>query len=97
MAKRELNLQYFEAITASRGECVARMAKRMPPPIPFDQKFICTNNPIGARITYGDDGSPVVANHTLVAIASWNTEYLRGPDFFTNIFVNMNFINVHVN
>lgn len=97
IAKRELNLQYFETVTIDRSECENRMIEKFYPPVPPAEKFICTKNPVGVGICFSDDGSPMVADNKLVGIASWNVECSRGPDVFTNVFTHLNFIKSHMN
>lgn len=55
--------------------------------------IICTSNDEGHGFSFGDYGSPLVSNNTLIGIASWNLGFESGlPDVYTKIYPHMKWI-----
>lgn len=58
-----------------------------------DSKKFCTANPKGEGICVGDAGSPLVADDTLIGIASWSPYCALGlPDVYTNVHAHLDWI-----
>lgn len=92
------NLQYQEAKTLRFSDCVAEYVLGLNPtdqwkdvgPRFGDSKKFCTRNQVGHGLCVGDFGSPLVADDTLIGIASWSEKGL--PDVYTNVYAHINWI-----
>lgn len=86
-------LQYKDCVIEYVNKFETDDWKEIGPRLHYSNIF-CTKNWIGEGITYGDNGSPLVATflNVLIGIASWN--YKRGfPDVYTNVFAHIDWIN----